>query len=35
MNDCKIPSCYEFVFQHAIIAFLVAQIESCCLEFDK
>jgi hypothetical protein len=33
MNDCKIPSCYGFVFQYAIIAFSIAQIEVCCLEF--
>ncbi len=35
MDYCKIPSCCGFVFQYAIIAFLVAQIEACCLEFDK
>jgi hypothetical protein len=35
MNDYKIPSCYGFVFQYAIIAFSIAQIEACCFEFDK
>jgi len=35
MNDCKIPSCHGFVFQYAIIAFSIAQIKACCLEFDR